>query len=55
VLGVARDLRSGRSLDGPGEAIACQEDPMARCALAQLAVRHRASRASIWWPALTPR
>jgi hypothetical protein len=43
VLGVARDLRSGQSPGGPGEANACQEHPMARCALAQLAVRHRAS------------
>ena len=42
VLGVARDLRSGQSLDGPGEAIACQEHPMARRVLAQLAVRRRA-------------
>ena len=35
--------RSAQSLEGQGEAIACQEHAMARCALAQLAVRHRGS------------
>jgi hypothetical protein len=36
-LGVVRDLRSPRSLDGPGEAAAYQEHLMAEYVLARLA------------------